>query len=61
MLKGVRLWLRTAGGFAVLSGHLIQDQQNQTLNQHDCRRRHSAALSWAICTAEYGGAAMGKH
>jgi len=37
MLKGVRLWLRTAGGFAVLSGHLIQDQQNQTLNQHDCR------------------------
>jgi len=29
-------WLRAADGFAVWA-HSIQDQQNQTLNQHDCR------------------------
>ena len=34
-LKGVRLWLRTAGGFAVLSKRSIQDQQNQIRDQHD--------------------------
>jgi hypothetical protein len=31
-------WLRTADGFAVFARAVrsIQDQQNQTLNQHDC-------------------------
>ena len=48
-------WLSTADGFAVSAGRSIQDQQNQTLNQHDCSHPRAVATPRAtISGAERG-------